>query len=64
MSDRQLLRDRYGTIIGQLITEGSKQTLRDRYGYLLGWYNTSNDLTHDKYGTIIGQGNILLTLLK
>ena len=64
MSERELLRDRYGTIIGQIVTEGSRQTLKDRYGYLLGWYDSSNGLTHDLYGNIVGRGNILMTLLK
>ena len=36
MSVREFLRDRYGTIIGQIVAEGTRQTLRDRYGYLLG----------------------------
>jgi hypothetical protein len=64
MSARELLRDPYGTIIGQIVVDGTRQTLRDRYGYLLGWYDSSNDLTHDQYGTIIGRGNLLTTLLK
>lgn len=64
MSDRQFLRDRYGTIIGQIVIDGPKQTLRDRYGYMIGWYDASNNLTHDLYGTIIGRGNLLTTLLK
>ena len=64
MSERELLRDRYGNIIGQIVTEGSRQTLRDRYGYLLGWYDSSNNFTHDAHGYIIGRGNLLTTLLK
>ena len=64
MATRELLRDRYGTIIGQIVAEGSRQTLRDRYGYLLGWYDSSNNLTHHLYGNIIGRGNVLMTLLK
>jgi hypothetical protein len=63
MDERELLRDRYGTIIGQIVYVGSRQTLRDRYGNMLGWYEPSTDLTHDKYGTMIGRGNVLLTLL-
>ena len=64
MDGRELLRDRYGTIIGQIVHVASKQTLRDRYGYMLGWYEPATDLTHDKYGMIIGRGNTLLTLLQ
>jgi hypothetical protein len=64
MSEREFLRDRYGTIIGQIVVEGTRQTLRDRYGYLLGWYDDSSNLTHDQYGTIIGRGNLLTTLLR
>jgi hypothetical protein len=64
MDERELLRDRYGTVIGQIVYIGSRQTLRDRYGYMLGWYEPATDLTHDKYGMIIGRGNTLLTLLQ
>lgn len=64
MSEREFLRDRYGTIIGQIMAEGTRQTLRDSYGYLLGWFDSSDNLTHDQYGTIIGRGNLLTTLLK
>jgi hypothetical protein len=42
MSDRQFLRDRYGTVIGQIAIEGTKQTLRDRYGYVLGWFDSTS----------------------
>jgi hypothetical protein len=64
MSERELLRDRYGTIVGQIVVEGTRRPLRDRYGVLLGWYDDSSDLTHDQYGTIIGRGNLLTTLTR
>jgi hypothetical protein len=64
MNERNLLRDRYGTIIGQIAIEGVRQTLRDRYGYLLGWYDSTSNFTRDKYGNVIGKGNLLVTLLK
>jgi hypothetical protein len=64
MTTREFLRDRYGTIIGQIATEGTRQTPRDRYGYMLGWYDSSNNFTHDAHGNVIGRGNLLTALLK
>ncbi len=61
MNERELLRDRYGTIIGQIVYVGSRQTLRDRYGNILGWYEPSTDLTHDKHRTMIGRGDVCST---
>ena len=64
MTGREVLRDKYGTIIGMVQVEGSHQTLRDRYGTILGSYDSHDDLTRDRYGNFIGRGNLLVTLLK
>ena len=59
----QILRDRYGWIIAEIRTDGSKSRLLDRYGLLLGWYEARLDMTFDRYGTMIARGNLLTTLL-
>jgi hypothetical protein len=63
MDGVEILRDRYGTRIGEVRITGSRQTLLDRYGYRLSEYDAHLDLTRDKYGTVIGHGNLLVTLL-
>jgi hypothetical protein len=63
MDDRQTLRDRYGTRIGEIVIHGSRAELHDRYGYLLGWYSSDTNWTHEQYGNMIGRGNLLVTLL-
>jgi hypothetical protein len=64
MTGREVLRDKYGTIIGEIRTEGSKQTLWDRHFNRLGSYDSHDDLTRDSYGNFVGRGNLLVTLLK
>jgi hypothetical protein len=64
MSDRQILRDKYGVVLGEIRVEGSKQTLWDRHFNRLGDYDTRTDWTRDKYGNVVGRGNLLTTLLK
>lgn len=63
MSER-LIRDKYGIVIGKIVTRNDEITeLHDKYGILIGSYNSHYDRTYDKYGVTIGQGNILTTLL-
>jgi hypothetical protein len=64
MSDREMLRDKYGEKIGELVFEDSKTTLRDRYGYKLGDYDSDTNLTRDTYGNFVGRGDLLAALLK
>jgi hypothetical protein len=64
MSDRQILRDKYGVVLGEIRVEGSTQTLWDRHFNRLGDYDTRTDWTRDKYGNVVGRGNLLTTLLK
>lgn len=58
----QVLKDRYGSKIGEIRDEGNKQTIYDKYGSRLGYYD--GRYTYDKYGSRIGEGNMLATLLK
>ena len=58
----QVLKDRYGSKIGEIRDEGNKQTIYDKYGSRLGYYD--GRYTYDKYGSRIGEGNMLVTLLK
>jgi hypothetical protein len=64
VSDRQILRDKYGVFLGEIRIDGSKQTLWDRHFIRMGEYDSRTDWTRDKYGVIIGNGNLLTTLLK
>jgi hypothetical protein len=64
MTGREVLRDKYGTVIGEIRIEGPKHTLWDRHFNPLGEYNAHTDWTRDKYGNVIGRGNLLVTLLK
>ena len=64
VSDRQILRDKYGVVLGEIRIDGSKQTLFDRHFNRLGEYDSRTNRTVDKYGNPIGQGNLLVTLLK
>lgn len=58
----QVLKDRYGSKIGEIRDEGNKQTIYDKYGSRLGYYD--GRYTYDKYGSRIGEGNMLATLLR
>ena len=64
VSDRQILRDKYGVVLGEIRIDGTKQTLFDRHFNRLGEYDSRTNRTVDKYGNPIGQGNLLVTLLK
>ena len=64
MTGREVLRDNYGNIIGEIRIDGSKQTLRDKHFNPLGSYDAHTDMTRDKYGNPVGRGNLLTTLLK
>jgi hypothetical protein len=64
MQGVDVLRDQYGTRIGEIQIDGSKQVLVDRYFARLGSYDSHDNLTRDKYGNVVGRGNLLVTLLK
>ena len=58
----QVLKDRYGSKIGEIRDEGNRQTIYDRYGSRLGYYD--GRYTYDRYGSKVGEGNLLAALLK
>ena len=60
----EILRDRYGHKIGEVVVQGSNRILRDEYGHKLGEYDSRNDMTRDDRGRLIGRGDLLLTLLR
>lgn len=60
----QILKDKYGSKIGEIRDNGSVQTIHDKYGSKLGEYRPSTNTTHDKYGSKIGSGNLLTSLLR
>ena len=57
----EILKDRYGRKIGEIIQDGSRLYIKDVYGRRLGSYDGS--YTRDASGRIIGQGNLLTMLL-
>ena len=63
MDGNEVLRDKYGNRLGEVVTRGSKSTLRDLYGILLGSYDAHDDWTRDRYGNFVGRGNLLATFL-
>jgi hypothetical protein len=60
----EILRDRYGHKIGEVVAQGSKRILRDEYGHKLGEYDSRDGITRDERGRLLGRGDLLLTLLK
>lgn len=57
----QILKDRHGSTIGQIKTEGKNEAIYDRHGSKLGYFDGRN--TFDRHGRRIGEGNLLTTLL-
>ena len=53
MEGSEVLRDRYGSRIGEIQTIGSKQVLRDKYGSRLGEYDPHTNRTTDQYGRLV-----------
>lgn len=58
MSNREVIRDFYGRILGSITTDkqGNK-VVRDFYGKILGRYDKQTNVTRDFYGRIIGKGD-------
>jgi hypothetical protein len=56
----EILRDRYGHKIGEVVVQGSK---RDEYGYKRGEYDSRDGITRDDRGRLICRGDLLLTML-
>lgn len=58
----QVLKDKYGRKIGEIVDQGSRQIIKDAYGRKLGEFD--GRITKDAYGRKIGEGNLLTLLLK
>lgn len=58
----QVLKDRYGHIIGKIKSEGNRDVIYDEYGHRLGYFDGT--YTYDEYGHRVGTGNLLTTLLR
>ena len=57
----QVLKDRVGSKIGEIRTNGSRQEIYDKVGRKLGYFD--GRYTYDKVGRKVGEGNLLTTLL-
>ena len=64
MNGSEILRDRHGNKLGEVVIRGSVSTLHDKHGDRLGQYDTHDGFTRDKYGNVIGRGDLLATLLR
>ncbi len=57
----EVLKDKYGNKLGEIVQEGRYLVIKDRYGNKLGSYD--GQYTRDKYGNILYQGNMLARLI-
>lgn len=58
----QVLRDRNGRKIGEIIEMGNKKIIRDAFGRKLGEFD--GKVTRDDHGRLVGTGDLLTSLLK
>lgn len=58
----QVLKDRYGNILGSMKPEGNRENIYDKSGKRLGYFDGKK--TFDIYSNFIGEGNLLVLLLK
>lgn len=58
MSDREVVRDFYGRILGTITTDNiGNKVVRDFYGRILGRYDKKQNVTRDFYGRIVAKGD-------
>lgn len=58
MSDREVIRDFYGRILGTITTDNNgNKVVRDFYGKILGKYDKKSNVTRDFYGRIVAKGD-------
>ena len=57
----QILKDKHGSVIGQIKPDGKKDVIYDKHGSKLGSFD--GRYTYDRLGRKIGEGNLLVTLL-
>ena len=59
----EILRDRYGNMLGKIEDNGREMIVRDKFGNKCGTYEKSTNTTRDRYGNKVGTGNLLVALL-
>jgi hypothetical protein len=59
----EILRDKYGHKIAEIVTQGAKRILRDEYGHKLGEYDEIDGMTRDDRGRLIARSDVLVMLL-
>ena len=58
MSDREVIRDFYGRVLGTITTDSNgNKVVRDFYGKILGKYDKKSNVTRDFYGRIVEKGD-------
>ena len=58
MSDREVVRDFYGRILGTITTDNTgNKVVRDFYGRVLGRYDKKQNVTRDFYGRVVAKGD-------
>ena len=59
----EVLRDRYGNMLGKIEDNGREMIVRDKFGNKCETYEKSTNTTRDRYGNKVGTGNLLVALL-
>ena len=59
----EVLRDKYGNMLGKIEDNGREMIVRDKFGNKCGTYEKSTNTTRDRYGNKVGTGNLLVALL-
>lgn len=58
MSNREVIRDFYGRILGTITTDSTgNKVVRDFYGRIRGKYDKKTNVTRDFYGKVIAKGD-------
>lgn len=58
MSNREVIRDFYGRILGTITTDSTgNKVVRDFYGRIKGKYDKKANVTRDFYGKVIAKGD-------
>ena len=57
----QILKDKYGRKIGEIVIVGGKKIIKDRLGRKLGEFD--GKVTRDNFGRLVGSGDLLTSLL-
>ena len=59
----EVLKDKYGMILGRIRDNGRELVLYDKCGLILGRYEKDTNTTKDRLGNKVGTGNLLVALL-